>query len=177
MSINLSTVRDVTIAKVHTLAVDPSKFNADVLEYIFTYGLKQVLNDAGSAGKSPDQKRNMAIVKLDALYKGELRKAREAGAGKTGLAKAIEQVAAEMVKNSVGHISGKGEWKATSAQMAKAREYAAKYDLDLSDAESFMEAMWDIAAAHPVTIAEGTAKYEAEMARKAKLEAAASDVF
>lgn len=135
MSIDTTNVRDVTIAKVHTLAVDPSRFNSDVLEYIFAYGLKQVLNDAGSAGKDADQKRDMAIVKLAALYNGELRKAREAGEPADPIGKEAYRIAGELVAKLLGRIY-KGEWKCPD--MAKARAFAAKHELDLSDAEEFL---------------------------------------
>lgn len=143
MSIDLVTVRDVTIAKVHTIAVDPSKFNSDVHEYIFAYGLKQVLNDAGSAGKSPDQKRDMALVKLDALYNGELRKAREPGQSADPVAKEAWRIAGDLVQRLLGRI-WKGEFK--PVDMAKCKAFAAKHDLDLSDTEGFLEAAREIIA-------------------------------
>lgn len=177
--INLPESPCVMIAKTHELEIDVSRLSQGILDHIFAYGLKQKLNDGAALAKgaTSEEKLASATKRLEALYEGKLRKDRAIAAKKTALDKVIEQVAAEMVKKSVGHVTGKGEWKATPAQMEKAKEYAAKYDLDLSDAEGFIEAMRDIAAAHPVAIAEGTAKYEAEIARAAKLEAAASDVF
>lgn len=68
---------DVIIAKTHALSVDVEALSPQVREYIFAYGLKQVLNDAGSAGKSPDEKLGMAQKKLDALLRGEVRAMRE----------------------------------------------------------------------------------------------------
>lgn len=68
----------VLIAKTHTLEVDTEALTPAVREYIFNYGLKQVLNDAGSAGKTPDEKLGMAQKKLDALMRGEVARAREA---------------------------------------------------------------------------------------------------
>jgi hypothetical protein len=163
MSINLTTVRDVTIAKVHTLAVDPSKFNADVLEYIFAYGLKQVLNDAGSAGKDAGQKRDMALVKLDALYNGELRKARESGEPADPVGKEAYRIAGDLVAKLLGRIY-KGEWKCPD--MAKARAFAAKHELDLSDAETFLgEARKIVAKADKVRAeAEANVKAAASLA-------------
>ncbi len=72
----------IAIAKTHTLDIDLSKFNNDVNEFIFAYGLKQLLNDAGSSGKTPDEKLEMAKGKLDRLYAGELRRV---GTAKTAL--------------------------------------------------------------------------------------------
>lgn len=68
----------VLIAKTHVVDVDTEALTPAVREYIFNYGLKQVLNDAGSAGKSPDEKLGMAQKKLDALLRGEVARAREA---------------------------------------------------------------------------------------------------
>lgn len=68
----------VLIAKTHTLEVDTEALTPAVREYIFNYGLKQVLNDAGSAGKTPDEKLGMAQKKLDAMLRGEVARAREA---------------------------------------------------------------------------------------------------
>lgn len=68
----------VMIAKTHVVEVDVDAFTPAVREYIWNYGLKQVLNDAGSAGKSPDEKLGMAQKKLDALLRGEVGRAREA---------------------------------------------------------------------------------------------------
>jgi hypothetical protein len=135
MSFDFNSIRDVTIAKVHSLTIDPTLFNADVLNYIFNYGLKQVLNDAGSAGKTPDEKMEMAIAKKQALYNGELRKQREAGEPADPIGKEAFRIAGELVAKLLGRIY-KGEWKCPD--MAKARAFAAKHELDLSDAEEFL---------------------------------------
>jgi hypothetical protein len=65
-------VYQVTIAKTHTVEVNRAKLEAHVQEFIWAYGLKQVLNDAGSAGKTPEEKLAMAQKKLDALYAGQI---------------------------------------------------------------------------------------------------------
>jgi hypothetical protein len=127
--------REVTIAKLHTLQVDVAQFNDDVLTYLFNYGLKQVLNDAGSAGKSADEKLAMAETKLAALYAGELRKQREAGEPADPVGKEAFRIAGDLVAKLLGRIY-KGEWKCPD--MAKARAFAAKHELDLSDAETFL---------------------------------------
>lgn len=67
----------ISIAKTHEIIVNTERFSDHVRQYIFDYGLKQVLNDAGSAGKNADEKLAMANKKLDALYAGEVRQARE----------------------------------------------------------------------------------------------------
>lgn len=72
---------NVAIAKIHNLEVNVDKFNAEVRDYIFAYGLKQILNDAGSAGKSADEKLAMAEKKLAAMYDGTVRAVRAAKPG------------------------------------------------------------------------------------------------
>ncbi len=80
----------IRIAKTHDLAIDTSKFTDEVNAFVFAYGLKQLLNDAGSSGKDADEKLAMAQKKLDALYAGTLRTAR-GGSAKA----AIDPVQAE----------------------------------------------------------------------------------
>jgi hypothetical protein len=65
-------LRQITIAKSKTVSVDDGKFSKAVNEYIFAYGLKQVLNDAGSQGKSAEDKLALAEKKLAKLYSGDL---------------------------------------------------------------------------------------------------------
>lgn len=143
-TINHETVaRIVTIAKTHELAVEPEKFNGDVAAFIFNYGLKQVLNDAGSAEKTPDGKLAKAAAKLAALHAGELRKAREPGESADPVAKEAWRIAGEIVTNGLGRI-WKGEFK--PVDMAKVKAFAAKHELDLSDMEAFLDAAREIVA-------------------------------
>jgi hypothetical protein len=143
MSVTINYPSSVTIAKVNTLPVDVLAFNQDVIDYIFAYGLKQVLNDAGSAGKSTDEKLAMAEAKLAALYNGELRKAREAGEPADPIGKEAYRIAGELVAKLLGRIY-KGEWKCPD--MAKAKAFAAKNELDISDAAEFLESARKIVA-------------------------------
>lgn len=89
---------NITIARMHELDIDTTKFTDAVNAYIFTYGLKQVLNDAGSAGKSPDEKLAMAEKKLAALYEGTVRAAREGGG---------DPIKAEMARLAVANVNGR----------------------------------------------------------------------
>jgi len=115
----------VTIAKVHALDIDTSLFNEQIREYIWNYGLKQILNDAGSAGKSADEKLGMAQKKLTALYEGIIRKTRE---GKNPVEAMRLKVAKEMFKAIYG--TGKGLAVAKLAQDMAKRELA---DFNLDD--------------------------------------------
>lgn len=143
ITINTSDVIALTIAKVHTVEVLPGNFNQDVLAYIFAYGLKQVLNDAGSAMKTPEAKLEAAEQKLEALYRGELRKSREPGATADPVAKEANRLAGELVKATLGRM-WKNEFKAVD--MARVKAFAAKHELDLSDMGGFLEAAEDIVA-------------------------------
>ena len=168
---------EITIAKLNTLQVDLAQFNDDVLRYLFNYGLRQVLNDAGSAGKSPLEKLAMAETKLAALYAGELRKAREAGAGKSAVDKMADKLAADMVKAAVGHISGRGEWKATPAQREKARTLAIKNELDMSDSAGMIEALVKLTASALIKSGKAQEELDKEIAKQAALADAVGDIL
>lgn len=141
--INTELARVVTIAKVHQLAVNVDIIPDDIRAFVFNYGLKQILNDAGSTEKTPDGKLAKAVAKLEALYKGELRKAREPGEAADPVAKEAWRIAGEIVQSGLGRI-WKGEFK--PVDMAKVKAFAAKYELDLSDMEGFLDAAREIVA-------------------------------
>ena len=88
----------VMIAKTHALDVRDEDFSPEVRAYVFAYGLKQVLNDAGSAGKSPDEKLGMAQKKLDALLRGEVRAMRE---GVDEVTSEARKIAEGLIKNAL----------------------------------------------------------------------------
>lgn len=89
----------VSIARTHTVDVDESRFTDAVREYIFNYGLKQILNDAGSSGENPDEKLEMANKKLAAMYDGTVR---TSGAREGDPVKAeANRLAADMVKAAI----------------------------------------------------------------------------
>ena len=61
-----------------SVEVDYEAFSPDVKSYVIRYGLTQILNDAHSVVKSTDENAsakawNLAIKKLDALKRGEMR--------------------------------------------------------------------------------------------------------
>ena len=72
---------NIVIAKVHTLSVDESRFTPAVRDYIWNYGLRQVLNDACAPHKDRADKIAAAELRLANLYEGTLRKGRNAVAG------------------------------------------------------------------------------------------------
>ena len=94
-------MQTVVIARTHGLEIDPAKFNVAVTEFIFNYGLKQLLNDAGSTGKNPDEKLAMAQKKLQALYEGVVRTAGSGKPGKTPLEAEAYRIAWAMIKAGI----------------------------------------------------------------------------
>jgi hypothetical protein len=116
---------NVLIAKTHTLEVAPDKFNSAVKDFIWNYGLRQILNDAGSSGKSPDEKLAMAEKKLTALYEGVLRKTREARDPVTNEAL---KIARKIVKATFG-LPDKPEGFAQAEMLA----FCGKHEIEVRD--------------------------------------------
>ena len=78
MQITIEDKAIVSIGKTgKALDVNFAEFAPHVLQYIVSYGIKQVLNDAGSAAKTDAEKVAMAEKNLDTLLRGEIRAARE----------------------------------------------------------------------------------------------------
>lgn len=94
-------VLQVVIARTHAVEVDRAKLTVPVSEFIFAYGLKQLLNDAGSTGKNPDEKLAMAQKKLAALYEGVVRTAGSGKPGKSPLEAEAYRIAWAMIKAGI----------------------------------------------------------------------------
>ena len=60
----------------HSYTVDTTRFSPEVLDYLFAYGLRQVINDAAASGKTLDEKVALSSKRLEALYEGALRQQR-----------------------------------------------------------------------------------------------------
>lgn len=71
----------VSLGKGGSITVDISKLEASsaVVEYIFNYGLKQMLNDVHASEKDAAAKLGLAQKKLDSLYRGEVAQQRVGG--------------------------------------------------------------------------------------------------
>lgn len=68
----------VALGKIgHSVTVKTERFSDEVITHIFNYGLKQMLNDAAASGKTDDEKVGLFTKKLEAMYEGTLRAARE----------------------------------------------------------------------------------------------------
>ena len=83
MKVELNTVEQViSLGKGGEITVDVAKLAKSdaVVNYIFTYGLKQMLNDVHASEKDAAAKLGLSQKKLDSLYRGEVAQARASSA-------------------------------------------------------------------------------------------------
>ena len=68
----------ISLGKGGEISVDVAKLceSAAVVNYIFTYGLKQMLNDVHASEKDAEAKKGLSQKKLDSLYRGEVAQSR-----------------------------------------------------------------------------------------------------
>lgn len=73
----------ISLGKAGSIEVDVAKLQANeaVREYIFAYGLKQMLNDVHASEKDADKKLALSQKKLDSLMRGEVAQARVGQSG------------------------------------------------------------------------------------------------
>lgn len=97
-------MQTISLGKAGSIDVDVAALRAmpQVEEYIFSYGLKQMLNDVHAGEKDADKKKALSQKKLDSLLRGEVAQAR---VGRTGdpimremLAMAETDLKAKLVK-------------------------------------------------------------------------------
>lgn len=71
----------ISLGKGGSITVDVEKLEAHpaVVEYIFNYGLKQMLNDVHAGEKEASAKLGLSQKKLDSLYEGKVAQSREGG--------------------------------------------------------------------------------------------------
>ena len=119
----------IGLGKAGELAVDSSKFTDQVKEYVFVYGLKQMLNDVHSQEKNVVLKPALSQKKLDSLYAGQVAQARAAsGLGAVErkmreLADADLRMKMKALGKKVGDIA-KDVWAGVVDKQVKAREAA-----------------------------------------------------
>lgn len=73
------TMLTIGLGKAGTIEVDTSRFNEQVQEYIFNYGLKQMLNDVHAGEKDLALKPALSAKKLQSLYDGNVAQIRSNG--------------------------------------------------------------------------------------------------
>ena len=68
----------ISLGKGGEIMVDVAKLaeHDAVVNYVFQYGLKQMLNDVHASEKDPKAKLGLSQKKLDSLYRGEVAQAR-----------------------------------------------------------------------------------------------------
>lgn len=71
----------VSLGKGGSIVVDVERLETHpaVVEYIFNYGLKQMLNDVHAGEKDAGAKLGLSQKKLDSLYEGKVAQSRESG--------------------------------------------------------------------------------------------------
>lgn len=123
----------IQLGKAGSVEVDASRFTPEVRDYVFQYGLKQMLNDAHAsvtALTNPDEteraaaKVAMAEKKLTSLYAGNVAQAREGGKALDPMAKAMNEIAETHLRKAVkaqgmklSDDRVKSQWKALVAKL------------------------------------------------------------
>lgn len=71
----------ISLGKGGSIVVDVARLMAHpaVIQYVFNYGLKQMLNDVHASEKDASAKLGLSQKKLDSLYEGKVAQSREAG--------------------------------------------------------------------------------------------------
>lgn len=98
---DMNKVISVGLGKAGAIDVDLAKLakSQAVMEYVFHYGLKQMLNDVHASEKDAAAKLGLSQKKLDSLYRGEIAQARVGGGG--------DEVAREMRKLAEAELKAK----------------------------------------------------------------------
>lgn len=127
-------MQQVNIAGITDLSVDESRFTKQVNDYIFAYGLKQMLNDAHASitakveadeGKRNAQKVAAAEKKLQSLYDGHVAQAR--GSRKDAVARLMFELAEAAILSKLPAIGKKrSEFKTATWNAIVAKQVAAK---------------------------------------------------
>lgn len=120
----------------HHFDIDTTRFSPEVLDYVFAYGLKQVINDAAASGKTLDEKVGLANKRVENLYSGTLRAQRESNP----LARHARDIATDLGKRK-GHTGEELKAFVAKASKADAVLHLAQKRLD---AESEVELDLDI---------------------------------
>ena len=92
-------VRSIGLGKAGEISVDVARLceHDAVVNYIFNYGLKQMLNDVHAGEKDAATKIGLSQKKLDSLYRGEVAQARATTSGDR-IEREMQRVAVEVLK-------------------------------------------------------------------------------
>ena len=136
MQVNLDdTTRVIGLGKGGEIEVDVAKIaeHPAVVNYIFNYGLKQMLNDVHASEKDANAKLGLSQKKLDSLYKGEVAQARATSSGDK-LAREMRLVATEIVRDKLRAIGKPWGKLSKDVQKSVVDKYLATYDADVRKA-------------------------------------------
>lgn len=84
---NAQTVR---AGKAGDIEVDCGRFNAEVIEYLVSIGLRNVLRDVHAGVEDPVEAREKSLAKLESLYRGETHRS-GSGNGNAALKAAVAE--------------------------------------------------------------------------------------
>ena len=133
MQVNLDdSTRTIGLGKGGEIVVDVAKLATSdaMVNYIFNYGLKQMLNDVHASEKDAKAKLGLSQKKLDSLYRGEVAQARATSSGDK-LAREMRLVATEIVKDKL-RVIGKSWGKlAKDVQKSVVDKYLETYGADV----------------------------------------------
>ena len=118
---------EISLGKAGSIKVDLDKIQAHeaVVDYVFMYGLKQMLNDVHASEKDLAAKPGMSQKKLDSLYRGEVAQTR-VGGGDPVAAK-MRELAREDVEKAIKKIGKKAK---DFSKEALAKAIAGKLEKD-----------------------------------------------
>lgn len=136
MQVNLDdTTRVIGLGKGGEIEVDVSRIAAHdaVVNYIFNYGLKQMLNDVHASEKDAKAKLGLSQKKLDSLYRGEVAQARATSSGDK-LAREMRLVATEVLKDKLRAIGKSWGKLSKDTQKEVLDKYVAANEADLKKA-------------------------------------------
>ena len=136
MQVNLDdTTRVISLGKGGEIAVDVAKLaeHPAVVNYIFNYGLKQILNDVHASEKDAEAKLGLSQKKLDSLYRGEVAQARATSSGDK-LAREMRLVATEIIKDRLRAIGKPWGKLSKDVQKSVVDKYIESYTDDVKKA-------------------------------------------
>jgi len=97
----------ISLGKGGEIEVDLDRLlnNKTVANYVFLYGIKQMLNDVHASEKNADVKKGLSQKKLDSLYAGEVAQQRVGGGDP--VAREVRAMAIEDIKKQLAGLGKK----------------------------------------------------------------------
>lgn len=128
--VNITTADlSISLGKGGEITVDVAKLceSEAVVNYVFQYGLKQMLNDVHASEKNAAAKKGLSQKKLDSLYRGEVAQSRASGGDAVG--KEMRAMAERAVKDKIKALGRKvGDFSKEALAGAIDKQLAANAD-------------------------------------------------